>query len=80
MLNKLTLFCSLKEGFCNEIVVELSSASYIPWYVFDLIPVVFHFFGVALIINWEIKVFVVTWHYLERHVSLFSAVTGYNLL
>lgn len=40
LLNKLSLLCSEKERFCNETVTELSSASHISWYGFDLLPVV----------------------------------------
>lgn len=41
LLKKMTLLYAVKEGVCNEIVIELSSASHISWYVFDLYSVFF---------------------------------------
>jgi len=56
------VLCSVKEGFHNETVTELSSASHMLCFVLDLLfPLVCHFFGVALIINWEIEDFVITY-------------------
>lgn len=74
LLNKLTLLSLLyfvKEEVCNEVVIELSSASQLSWYMFDLFSVLLFFFGAVLIINWEIKEFVISWHHLKKHISLF---------
>lgn len=47
LLNKLTLLSllySVKEEVCNEVVIELSSASQLSWYMFDLFSVLLFFF------------------------------------